>query len=1349
MGLEGEDVEGEESEDEQEEARMVKAAKDPCSPSEDERKAHEATHLPFRNWCAECVKGRAPNPAHKRVERESDAIPEIGMDYAFVSKKDDKKQLTILVTKDRDTRVIMANVVLQKGAGLEETVTQAVENIERLGNKGRVAIKVDNEPALLDLREHVMSRIPNAAVPIKPPKGESQSNGMIEAGVKIVKGMLRVHLLALERKLEGKVPTHHPIMTWLVEHVADVITKHLQGKDGRTAYERLLGRPCREEGLEFGEKVWYRRRKDQITRTGLEARWQEGVWLGRRWGSIDHLIATENEVVDARAVQRRPIGERWDRLAIEGIEMTPTMRKIPEGCHKELVVIPPKTEREKEEEGPREVKDPPRPLPKSTYITPEDLETFGYTKGCRRCTLMREKKKAHGIRHSAACRDRIEGALAERGDARIERSRLKIEEYCELVHDDSKERGGVPEPHGSSSSSASGQQQTTPVPPAENMEVRPEEVPEEAEPNDEAQMVIGSLLRRNPEIEVPSKILPRAMSLYETLLTLGVDRDGAMGKVTEIYSPPRVTAEARRRPDLNVAAGMSFDLRADSEGRKWDFSKIEDRTRARRIIQRDKPFMVIGSPPCTDFSILTQNLNHPKMDPKEVRRRMVMARAHIEFVVQIYKDQVRGGRHFLHEHPASAASWKEEGIVQLKDKEGVWSTVSHMCQFGMQSPGDDGIPRPVLKPTRWISSAEEVIKSVSRRCTGGHEHTKLLGNNRAAKAAEYPVELCRAILRGIEAQRIREAKIPIEALQCVVDLEITEEEKKVEKLRQRRLVMAVEGGGTEVDQMRDWDGEEFWSREGEAERGGYVDDITGDKLPTKETEAARWEEIEFMGDWKVWDEVDIEECRRATGKGPIGGRWVDHNKGDSKCLNVRSRYVAQEVAKYKDESLFAATPPLEALRLMISEAATRGKVEKKMLLIDVRKAHLHATAVREVYVQLPPEIRTPGRCARLRRCLYGTRDAAARWEALYTAKLQDMGFEKGRASACCFVHRGLGAKCVVHGGDFTFLGTDKALDEIEKNMNREFLCKVEGRIGSGRSDKKEARVLGRVIKWSEDGLTYEADPRHVEILIRDLGIGEERTVVTPGTKEEKRSEEETLEDVLTDPKEIRKFRGAAARANYLAQDRPEIAFAAKECCRRMAAPRHRDIRALVRLAKYLKGQPRMVYEYPWQAEQGIDAYVDTDFAGCTTTCRSTSGGCIVRGQHLLKHWAVTQKTVTLSSGEAELAGLVKGSAEGLGLQSVAKDLGIEVELKVLGDSSAAIGICRRTGIGRVRHLAVGQLWVQERVRNGDFTLVKHPGSENPADMMTKHLDRATIEKHLKMVGIIAVAGRPLSAPHID
>jgi len=74
--------------------------------------------------------------------------------------------------------------------------------------------------------------------------------------------------------------------------------------------------------------------------------------------------------------------------------------------------------------------------------------------------------------------------------------------------------------------------------------------------------------------------------------------------------------------------------------------------------------------------------------------------------------------------------------------------------------------------------------------------------------------------------------------------------------------------------------------------------------------------------------------------------------------------------------------------------------------------------------------------------------------------------------------------------------------------------------------------------------------------------------------------------------------------------------------------------------------------YPFQeAIGGIDVDVDTDPAGRLGTSESTSGGCVLAGSHSLKSWSSTQATITLSSGEAELHGVVRGSAVGLGFLS--------------------------------------------------------------------------------------------------
>ena len=111
----------------------------------------------------------------------------------------------------------------------------------------------------------------------------------------------------------------------------------------------------------------------------------------------------------------------------------------------------------------------------------------------------------------------------------------------------------------------------------------------------------------------------------------------------------------------------------------------------------------------------------------------------------------------------------------------------------------------------------------------------------------------------------------------------------------------------------------------------------------------------------------------------------------------------------------------------------------------------------------------------------------------------------------------------------------------------------------------------------------------------------------------------------------------------------------------MAQHAQLGIEALNLLGRYLCGRRRLIYKYRWQKDVvGIDVYVDTDHAGCLRTRKSTSGGCVMLGAHLLKSWSSTQPTITLSSGEAELHGVVRGAAAGLGMAPLFADLGVVV-----------------------------------------------------------------------------------------
>ena len=111
---------------------------------------------------------------------------------------------------------------------------------------------------------------------------------------------------------------------------------------------------------------------------------------------------------------------------------------------------------------------------------------------------------------------------------------------------------------------------------------------------------------------------------------------------------------------------------------------------------------------------------------------------------------------------------------------------------------------------------------------------------------------------------------------------------------------------------------------------------------------------------------------------------------------------------------------------------------------------------------------------------------------------------------------------------------------------------------------------------------------------------------------------------------------------------------------------------------------------------------------------------MILGTHAVKSWSSTQTSVALSSGEAEFNGVVRGAGVGLGYQSLLRDLGVNVGLRVWTDSSAAIGICTRQGLGKLRHLDTHTLWIQHAVRLGRVDLRKVDGEVNPADLLTKH-----------------------------
>ncbi len=1429
-GKDGEEVRIEE----EVEVEPAKIAHSPKQPSAQEEEDHRVDHADYRSWCKWCVMGRARGQHH--VHSKGSLIPIVGVDYFFITTEGLKKRKELLemgyksdaeieadrvqgklikcvLTRCFDTKCLFAHCIPCKGADEEQYVANLVlKDILWLGHT-KLILKGDNERSLQALIGQVMQKLrvefKNGENVTKedPAKYDSQSNGGIEVGVMLVRGLFRTLKLCLESRIDQFITVGHPVVPWLLEHTCMILNTRHRGEDGLTAWARVRGRAFNQKLVGFGEAVLYKlpmKGPHHDPDGNMGTRWREALFVGYHRASNVYVLIGEEGVVAARSLMRRPAANRWSAERVMSIKATPWSERE----RTELKV------RLEEAPAPEKTSDLAPANPRRFRINKKDLEEHGYTDGCVQCDhIMRYGLNKAGVNHSDRCRTRMitEIGRTELGQQRLsawsDRVDRAIAEQIEHadkdkqqpmrredVAGDGRPDGGVPTGVHNTPSSSTTTAQTAAsssgspdaltrggsgegsfLPADEPAKAKPWGVddvgagmglPDDAmddsdaesrcprdsdgelvdnEGDEQAQptaMEMGFLGSLEPSpCDVASEML--LMQLGGTGKAYKREaRKGFRRLVSEIYSPPRVTEELRQRPRRWLLPGFALDITvADpDDGEPWDFTRPEKREKARRLRRAQRPYMLIGSPECKAFCTW-QRLNESRSpDVERMKRLRVQAQLHIDFVASLYVDQMKDGLYFLHEHPRFASSWKLTCIEELLKTEGVGLVRGDQCQFGAQVQHGPMRGSPILKPTGFMSNSGKVLEALNRRCSGrdsqcsrpsGGRHTTLEGRV-AREAARYPKDLCRAVLRGTAAQ-----------------------------LRHDRRIHPGCFGIQAVDEDDQVVKNAYGEKQGYS--GKFVDDISGQILKDEWVMEARMKELEYFTKKGVWAKVPRGRARQIAGRPPITVRWVDVNKGDELHPKYRSRLVARQIRALdkSGQSYFAPAPPIEALRTVISLAATtvgdhkpdwrpNSPTRTQISFVDVSRAYFNAKidpSERETFVDLPAEDPDSATmCGQLLRHMYGTRPAADGWQEEYSTFLISLGFRQGGSCPNAFYQTAKKIACSVHGDDFTSSGPKDALDWLETKISEKYEITIGPRLGPGPEDGKEARALNRVVRWCTDKVEYEADPRQIEQLVADCGLEGAKTMATPGVKP---TFNELEVDELLPTKLHTAFRGSAARGNYISADRIDCQFACKEVCRWMSKPNEQSWRALKRLVRYLSGLPRLVYVYRQQQASCVDVYTDTDWAGCPKTRKSTSGGCIMFGSHAIKHWSSTQASVTLSSGEAEFSGVIRGAGQGLGYQALLRDLGVDVPLRVWTDSSAAMGICTRQGLGKLRHLDTHTLWIQQAVRNKRIELRKVAGEENPADLLTKHsLSREMLQSLVKLYDCEFRNGRAESAPKL-
>lgn len=391
----------------------------------------------------------------------------------------------------------------------------------------------------------------------------------------------------------------------------------------------------------------------------------------------------------------------------------------------------------------------------------------------------------------------------------------------------------------------------------------------------------------------------------------------------------------------------------------------------------------------------------------------------------------------------------------------------------------------------------------------------------------------------------------------------------------------------------------------------FYDDIYGKLLERDRAIAARKLEMDFFKRMQVHSKVDRNVAKQIGAK-IITTRWIDTNKGDDKNPDYRARLVGREIKTDQRPDLFAATPPIESLRMILSICASnqQGTSPYRILSSDIKRAYFFAKAKRPIFIEILVEDKEPGdegKVGRLNLSLYETRDAAMNWQDEFTTTLVKNEFMRGKASPCNSHHPQKCLHVIVHGDDFTPTGPQQQLNWLRKLLDEAYGCKHQW-LGPDSGEEKSVRIPNRIICWEGGGITYEVDPRHVEVVIEQMEFVEAKSASSPGTREEQTKVHDTESDEMF-LADASGYRMLIARLKFLSMDRPDIQYSTKEASKCMAKPHQHHWHLLKRIGRYFVEAPRVVQMFNWQSGvSSVEGYSGSDWAGDRSSRKSTSGG---------------------------------------------------------------------------------------------------------------------------------------------
>ena len=247
-----------EDEDIQQSALPAKGIKAPQQPTEQERKEHNLTHLPYRSWCSICVESKAR--ANNHPQQKTSKLPVVQCDFAYIKGIHDKQVIPVLTAIDVETGMHMAIMVQDKQKQFTY-LTQCLQTF--LTECGRTQailaptiLQSDQEESLVSLLKTTARTIGSNITVRQAPAYSSQSQGSIERFHRTLFNQVRTLSAQLRNNYKlNIISINHPMMPWVIRHAAYLLNRYAIHNDGKTSYFRRWNKEHKTPLCEFGETI--------------------------------------------------------------------------------------------------------------------------------------------------------------------------------------------------------------------------------------------------------------------------------------------------------------------------------------------------------------------------------------------------------------------------------------------------------------------------------------------------------------------------------------------------------------------------------------------------------------------------------------------------------------------------------------------------------------------------------------------------------------------------------------------------------------------------------------------------------------------------------------------------------------------------------------------------------------------------------------------------------------------------------------------------------------------------------------------------------------------------------------